>query len=372
MASKSEKLNLAFVHASLPSDWRAKEGGVTYFVHKLANKLVERGHKLTVFSLDKAPPDALYRVETINAAHWLHNNHLARYYLTPVLFARRSFKEFQLVHAHGDDWLLRPGVPHLRTFYGAALAEAHNSTSRLRRLNHYLLYQTELLTARNADRVVVISDDTLRYFPRADCIIPCGVDIELFKPKFNTKSKIPSILFVGTMTGRKRGELLLRIFNIEIKPQLPSAQLWIVGQGSEEFPGVHFMGKVSQPRLVELYQQAWVFCLPSTYEGFGIPYLEALASGTPLVATPNPGALEITANGKYGLITEETRLGAELLKLLQDNERRSKLARLGQVRAKEYSWENIAGQYETLYLDMLAKSGKEKALAFSSINERKN
>src|SRR5438132_14363572 len=105
MVSNSEKLELAFVHATLPSNWRSKEGGVTYFVHNLANKLVERGHDLTVFSLDKAPPDALYRVETLSASHWLHNNRLARYYLTPVLFARLNFKKFQLVHAHGDDWL---------------------------------------------------------------------------------------------------------------------------------------------------------------------------------------------------------------------------------------------------------------------------
>ncbi len=56
--------------------------------------------------------------------------------------------------------------------------------------------------------------------------------------------------------------------------------------------------KVPFEKLCELYQRAWILCLPSTYEGFGVPYIEAMASGTVAVASPNPGAKEILDNGK--------------------------------------------------------------------------
>lgn len=49
--------------------------------------------------------------------------------------------------------------------------------------------------------------------------------------------------------------------------------------------GVRVLGKVSLERLTEFYRRAWLFCLPSSYEGFGVPYIEAMASGTAVVAT---------------------------------------------------------------------------------------
>ncbi len=70
--------------------------------------------------------------------------------------------------------------------------------------------------------------------------------------------------------------------------------------------------------LTGLFQQAWVFCLPSTYEGFGVPYLEALAAGTPVVATKNPGACEILRDGEFGIIAPDADLGPVLSRLLAD------------------------------------------------------
>ena len=53
--------------------------------------------------------------------------------------------------------------------------------------------------------------------------------------------------------------------------------------------GITVLGRLDDEELAREYRAAWVFCLPSSYEGFGIPYAEAMASGTPVVATPNPG-----------------------------------------------------------------------------------
>jgi phosphatidyl-myo-inositol alpha-mannosyltransferase len=348
-------MKIAMLHATLPSRWRGKEGGVTYFVHSLANKLVERGHQVTMFALDTRPEDALYSVQTISSAHWMHTNRLARYYLTPILFARLKLQGFEAIHTHGDDWLMSPKkMRRVRTMHGSALAEARTSLSWKRRINHLVLYQFEKLAVRRANKVVANSHDTLRYFPKIRQVIGCGVDTRTFRQHRQVKSENPSILFVGTLGGRKRGQFLVDLFNTQIKPRLPQAELWLVAEKPVEGDGLVNFGKVSQERLIELYQQAWVFCLPSTYEGFGIPYVEALAAGTPVVATPNPGSCEILEKGRYGLLCEDARLGGTLVELLRDAARRRTLADQGLARAAEYDWDAIAGAYEQLYAELAA------------------
>jgi len=364
-------MNIAMVHASLPSQWRGKEGGVTYFVHNLANKLVERGHAVTVFAFDERPPDAKYQVKTLSPAHWLHTNKLARSYLLPLLFARLKFRNFDIVHTHGDDWWLPAGrEPRLRTMYGSALAEAQNSTNWKRRFNQRLIYQFEKIAIRKSNRTVGISQDTLRYFPSLNEVIGCGVDVSAFKPEQVNKSDEPTILYVGALEGRKRGQLVVDIFRNQIKPQLPNAQLWLVADKAVEGDGIMNFGKVSQEKLVELYQRAWVFCLPSTYEGFGIPYIEAMAAGTPVVATSNGGSQEILAGEQGGLICSEAELGSTLLALLNDSPRRQQLAVKGQQRAKDYDWLQIVMAYERVYNELATKPNlKVLAISHSAVVE---
>ena len=66
---------------------------------------------------------------------------------------------------------------------------------------------------------------------------------------------------------------------------------------------------VDDAELASLYRRAWAYVTPSTYEGFGLPYLEAMACGTPVVATPNPGSVEILDHGKYGVLAADEEFG---------------------------------------------------------------
>jgi glycosyltransferase involved in cell wall biosynthesis len=108
--------------------------------------------------------------------------------------------------------------------------------------------------------------------------------------------------------------------------------------------------------LIELYQKAWLFCLPSTYEGFGVPYIEAMACGTPAVATANPGAEEVLCGGEYGPIVEDDKLAAALLGLLRNAKLRSEYRQKGLAYVRQYSWENIIHEYKRLY-DLLLNRG---------------
>ncbi len=127
----------------------------------------------------------------------------------------------------------------------------------------------------------------------------------VFTPEPRQRSVEPSLLFVGALGGRKRGEFLLRMFETAIRGARPDATLTIVGEEGPPSPGVTYHIGVDDAELARLYRRAWLYVTPSTYEGFGLPYLEAMACGTPVVATPNPGSLEVLDGGRYGALSSD-------------------------------------------------------------------
>jgi glycosyltransferase involved in cell wall biosynthesis len=248
--------------------------------------------------------------------------------------------------------MLKRCRPHVRTFYGSALGEAVHATSTKVCAIQFTLYPSELLSALLADRRITISKRTKKYIPFVDDVIPCGIDLSLFCPGV-VKAANPSILFVGTLEGRKRGRLLLEIFRQSISKQLPNAELWMVCEDVTDDQYHHdritFFRRLPTEALVSLYQKAWIFCLPSTYEGFGVPYIEAMATGTPVVATPNGGAQEVLDEGRWGCLVREQELSCTLVHLLTSEEKRLSFAEGGLKRAKEYDMALIAERYDALY-----------------------
>jgi len=107
--------------------------------------------------------------------------------------------------------------------------------------------------------------------------------------------------------------------------------------------------------LIDRYHRAWVFCLPSSYEGFGIPYAEALAAQLPVVATPNDGSRYILDNGRAGVLCQPEQLGEEILSLLTDAKRRTELEQSGLSRAQDFDLRLIAAQYEKAYWALLER-----------------
>lgn len=331
-------------HFSLPQPGR-KPGGVEVFVDRLAVALQLRGHDIEVLTYSPAPPGAPYRVRRMHPYSTVHRR-ILRQYGSPWLLNLQSLSGFDVAHFHGDDWFLfRRPLPVVRTFHGSALLESLSAASILRRLDKALVFPLELLAGSMATSTYGVGVDSEILY-QTDGLLNLGIDLP---DRVHQPSPNPSIMFIGTWEGRKRGAFLHEVFTREIRPAMPDVELWMVSDRCEPSDGVQWIKTPSDHELSDRLSRSWSFCLPSTYEGFGIPYLEAMAHGVPVVASPNPGARSLLEGGRSGILAEDGELGSRLIELLRTPDLRESLASEGQRRAGEYSWERMAERHEQAY-----------------------
>ncbi|GAA2982150.1 glycosyltransferase involved in cell wall biosynthesis [Microbacterium terrae] len=345
MATPAEpSLRIAMISYYLPSGSKI---GVGYQAHELANELVRRGHHVSLFS--ECPP--------VDGAEYEHRQvHLPgslRTFRFAWALRRVDFSSYDVIHAHGDDyWLWRRRTPmHIRTMHGSSFEEAGRVPGLWEKLRMLLLGFSEILATIVADRTVAVSPATRRWTPWVRHVIPNGVDTSRFRPDASKRADAPTVLFVGTWRNRKRGRDLAAAFQRDILPVLPSARLEMVCRDAPDDPGpgVVVLGELTDAELVAAYQRAWVFCLPSDYEGFGIPYAEAMASGLPIVATPNIGARYVTDEGRAGVLSELGSIGGELLRVLTDDGVRTGLEDRSRARSQEFALSSVVDMYMAAY-----------------------
>lgn len=330
-------------NAFLPTE---QHSGVPYQVHYLANALIDRAHTVTLFTFSKPPADARYETVVFRrppvAARYLP-------FFMAYRLSRTDFARFEIVHAHGDNYARFASHPPLvRTFHGSAIDEFRNASTLRRKAFQGLTIGLEELGRRRAQATVGVSEATRLRIPLIETVIPCGVDVDTFVR--GPKTSHPTILFVGAEEGRKRGRWLADLFKRDVLARIPNAELVMISDRVATERGITRLGRVSQDELRRRYREAWIFCLPSTYEGFGVPYIEAMASGTAVAATRgNPGASEVLGDGTFGSLVDDDKLGASLVDLLQSSERRASYEALGLLRSADYSWDAIGLRYEDVY-----------------------
>jgi glycosyltransferase involved in cell wall biosynthesis len=233
------------------------------------------------------------------------------------------------------------------------------------------------LSAWMADGVSTVSEfsrrDMVRYYRLpADRIhvVPEGVDTGLFVPirdrdavaRWRTETlgaDVPYITYVGKPTERRNLSNLIRAFaKLRSEHQLPH-KLLIVGAdlpGTSPFRqviaelglGQHVVirGHVTHQEMVLVYNAAALFIYPSSYEGFGMPVLEAMACGTPVITLNNTAFPEF-AGGVAHLLPDarvET-LAAGMLHVLGDDALRRHMAEAGPLRAAGYDWRLVTRRY---------------------------
>jgi len=335
-------MNIAFFSKHLPSD---APNGVSVQVHRLANALCARGHNLTVHSFSPPPADAAYRTITLPQESI---SVFAQKFAAAKRFAHVDTAPFDILHYHGDDYLSRGSARRVRTFYGSALREALHARTPGRFAYQSLFYLFELISCSKQGILTTISDDARLCLPRISATIPCGVNREVFTP-CDSKTPYPSLLFLGDFNSRKRGATLLDVFTNNIRKQFPDARLSVVGPVPCEGDGIDYLGRISEAALVTAYQQTWVFCMPSSYEGFGVPLIEAMACGVTVVATINPGSKQIIRHRENGMLCNEQALGIVINEVLVSEKLRISLANEGLRTAAAYDITTTAERYDALY-----------------------
>jgi glycosyltransferase involved in cell wall biosynthesis len=262
--------------------------------------------------------------------------------LTPVL---RETGGIDLIHSHGALACghaarvigEKLGIPFVVTvhgldvFYEAQVGLAMRGWCR-RGAEHVY---------RSAQRVICISEG-VRERLGDECaenaeVIHNGVDTEMFSP--GAELNAPTVLSVGNLIPIKGHALLLRAF-ARVGEMVPECSLEIFGDGPErgnlirmaEELGIGgrviFRGRQNRERIAEAMQRCAVFALPSSFEGLGCVYLEAMASGKAAIGCRGQGIEEIIEHGKNGLLVtpgNEVELSEALRVLLQNEEFRRRL-----------------------------------------------
>ena len=185
----------------------------------------------------------------------------------------------------------------------------------------------------------------------------------LFQPGKRKRGGPPTLLFVSAIHPRKNLGRLIRVWERLRSGRFPDLRLKVIGPaGWSAGPdlralkaavakgGAEWMGVRSDEELKAAYQTATVLVYPSLYEGFGLPPLEAMASGCPVVCSNTASLPEVCGEAaEYFDPTSEEEMSAKITYVLGSDDRREELGRAGLLKAAEYSWERMAEETAAVY-----------------------
>ena len=257
---------------------------------------------------------------------------------------------------------LRPQLAHFQYalplgFRGRSVVTLHDisfetDAGAMGRVDRLVFRSVVPRAVRRADHVLVVSERTrrdveerYRLAPEKVTVTPNGVD-----PSFTPGGERDGyLLFVGAIQRRKDPLAALEAAR--------SVGLPLVVAGPEKEPalaqrlregGADLRGYVSKTELADLYRGAAALVLPSRFEGFGLPVLEAMACGTPVVAAPEPALREVA--GDAAVYAEDGDFAAAVRRALDERER---LSAVGLERSRLFSWRETARLTADVYRRVL-------------------
>ena len=391
-------------------------GGQGVYLRYLSQALQELGHQVTVISgppypdlvpgirLVKLPSLDLYSRDLwsvrrqelqsrLGLTEWLSK--LSGGFAEPWSFGERARdwllenpNHFDVIH---DNQTLAPGILELQRAGFPVVTTIHHPITRdlrvalagepigwrrllIRRWHSFLMMQRRV--ASQLDRIVTVStasaaDITTDFgvLPRAISIVPNGVDTTLFRPLPGVKRKPNQIIATASADAPLKGlSVLLHAFH-ELCESRSDLRLLLIARprsGGETEALIHrlglagrieFVSDASHEAINRLYAESAVAVVPSLYEGFGLPAVEAMAAGIPLVSSDGGALAEVVGNGGFSVPAgDSAALSRGVEAVLSQPELAKALADRGLTRAQtQFCWSVCAQQMVGLYRGCIAQ-----------------
>lgn len=324
-------------------------------------------------------------------------DHLPQFVQGILDFARREGLTYDVIHSHY--WLSGLAARHLRQAWGAPIVQMFHTLGQMKNAvaSGPQEWETERRIQAEAE-VMTFADCLVAATPleRAQMVwlygadackimvVPCGVDLGLFRPVSQDEARrllgLPAgrrvVLFVGRIEPLKGIDTLLRAMALlaadgaskqedlsviivggapgagaaQVRSELDRLQRLQAELGIDHL--VTFMGAQNQDTLVYYYSAADVTVVPSHYESFGMVALEAMACGTPVIASKVGGLAFTVQDGQTGFLVPDRDpelLAAKIRSLLDDDDLRRRLGRQAEQWADRFGWPAIADQILGVY-----------------------
>jgi D-inositol-3-phosphate glycosyltransferase len=378
-------------------------GGMNVYVRELSREMGRRGYVIDVFTR-RAEPDAPAIVrpsENVRVVHLRAGpeggegkrqlyGHLREFEREMLAFQQAEGVDYDLIHSHY--WLSGLLGLRLRERWGVPLVNMFHTLVELKRRasgggeEPAIRDVVERRVAREADAIVCASEHERRalidiYGADASrvALVPCGVDLARFRPLDKEMARRSlglngekMILFVGRMEPLKGLDVLLgAAARLDDEPAFKVVVVGGDGNGTEEAlhlqkvseglgiaDRVSFMGPVGHDKLPLYYNAADVCVVPSRYESFCLVALEAMACGTPVVASRVGGLSATVRDGETGYLVGRQSpqpFAERVAALLADEELRQSFGRTASEAVTGFGWGRIADSIERLYDEVAAR-----------------
>lgn len=399
-------------------------GGMNVYVREVARELGSRGIQVDVFTRWREPDDP--RIQDLGPnARVIHvesgpiryipksevHARIGEFTAKVTRFIEAEGLTYDLIHSHywlsaivARDLATRYRIPAVQMFHTLGLVKAEVMDEDINGETETRV-AIERQAVRDSNAIVAASEieasELVELYgadPRKLCIVPCGVDTDLFRPVRQVDARETLgrdqceqlVLFVGRIEQIKGIDILLDGLGLlyQRRPDLRS-QICLVVVGGALDPNddapetekledlrrrvhehrmedtVDFVGSVDQKRLALWYSAADVCAVPSLTESFGLVALEAMACGTPVVATRVGGLQTVVEDGESGLLVppgDREELSRAIERVLMDHRLRIHLAHGSRDRAEKFTWGHVGDGIETLYRRVLGERGASLAV----------
>ncbi|HUX78048.1 MAG TPA: glycosyltransferase [Anaerolineae bacterium] len=413
MSERRFRIAMLSVHTCPLATLGGKEtGGMNVYVRDLSRELARRGHHVDVYTRSQDPSLPRIRSGLGHGARVIHlpagpehpydkhlvYDHLPEFVDGVLAQAEADAVVYDVLHSHY--WLSGVVARELRHRWGAPIAHMAHTLGKMknavaqrpeeRETARRIVVETEIV--RSADALVAATpverEQLVQLYAAAPArirVISPGVDTERFHPIPTAHAKehigiCPdrrTILFVGRIEPLKGIDNLLRAMAriAEKRPDLRDGLcVSIVGgdldvsrvddemmrlQELREELGIDdivtFLGARDQDMLQYYYSAAEMVVMPSDYESFGMVALEAMACGTPVIASDVGGLAFLVKHGRTGYrvpARDPAALAAKITRLLTDEGLRRRIGQRAACWAESYAWPRIADQIEALYAEL--------------------